>query len=170
MRHLSPVFFVLLLLVSCSDPGIQLMYNLDLKRDLCISEAYDKLDVGDVDGILNLSPPSLGDAGNEVGAAFLVEIGKLMSAHNKKATNASKGYTLIFNSPTHMRGYPYRELGNGIICPGLDREKCRNRNFWMFKKIAPELTAKIIFENTVMKNSELTSCYEFPWLVKKAPR
>jgi len=34
----------------------------------------------------------------------------------------------------------------------------------------PELAAKIILKKTVTKNSELTICYEFPWLIKKQPR
>lgn len=175
MKHLGIALSLSLLLSACSETEIIGMSQLDLARDLCLYEAYDKLETGDVHGTVNLSPFSLKHARDPSGAAFLVELGALMSAHNKKAADTTREYILHVKPPGSLRGYRPRALGNGTICltgPDIDRKNrpCRNRNFWMFKEIAPELNARIIFDNTVAKQSDLRSCYDFPWLIRRQPR
>ena len=149
----------LALLVAACDPGIELMANVDLDRDVCVgTRPRDKLPIENVDGTLSLSPFSLKRANDPYGSPFLVEIGKLMAAHNEKATNPGQEYTVFFSSPRRLRSTYYSTLGAGIVCPGIDRDNCRNRNFWTYKKIAPELMAKIIFESTINATPTVKNC------------
>lgn len=161
MRFLRLAPITLLLLTSCSEPQIHLMANLD-QRDLCVKTNYDKTNIRDITGVVTISSFALRTASTTKGAAYLVELGRLVSEHNAKAVDQDAHFTLITEAPSMLRGRSFQMLSAGLICPGLDRQNCRNRNFWFFRNVAPELAAKIVFENTVAKDPSIRACSSRP--------
>lgn len=164
---LSCLAALALLLAGCSDDAARQMSDLDLKRDLCIDEGNPRLPVGDLSGPLILHSRLREMVGEDAsGQAFLNELGRAILAHNKTALEDGTPHVVYAVLPQRQRYRSYVAIGLSSICQADNLSKCRNRSFMTFRPIAPELMARIMFENTFNLHSDLKRCD----LAKDLPR
>jgi hypothetical protein len=124
--------------------------------DLCLESDRDISGVvGDVTDRLYMHPVERRLAvsqGDKAWVEFLDEVARLIAVHNKTAPKDAKTYKFSSYKPVRLPDYGrYAAIVRGYICQVEKPGYCRSRNFLILKRIAPKLTARIVFENTVKK-------------------
>ena len=152
---LMPLAIACVALARAPSPSL---FQIDLNRDVCLSQSYDQSDLKDVSGELVASPFLEKNAASvDGGEAWLTRIKELMGEHNSAHRH---GKVLFMANPVKRMGSgpSYKALANGVACKDMDTKKCRNRNFWFFKPVPPQLAADIVFRNTIREHAELRKC------------
>lgn len=147
-----------LLFASCSDNTAHKMSDIDFNRDLCLSEAYDKLGNGNVRGTLTLGPINkemMRAPGAEI---FRAEVERLIVAHNEAAPDGAGKYVIFATPPG--KASRHRSAGSAaVICPHDDKANCRNRTVSIFRPVDSPLMARIVFAAALAKHPDMRACY-----------